>query len=379
LRSGSLPWSPRFAETAAELSRALQSVDPDRFAEALSQEVARRSAAVLDGIEAYRNHPYSRDLPDPPVLWAEGATRLLDYGGAPEAADAGGRPVFFVPSLINRAYVLDLSRDISLLRWLAAKGFRPLLVDWGRPGPVERGFDLTDYIAGRLEAALEAALDAAGERLPVVGYCMGGTLALGLAHRRQRDIAGLCLMATPWDFHADQGAQARLVSRAMLPFAPMIDALGEMPTDLVQVLFAALDPQLAARKFAAFGRLPQDTPKARAFVALEDWLNDGVPLVAKVARECLFAWYGENGTANGNWRIAGRVVDPAAVELPSLSLIPANDRIVPPASSQALAKRLHRGDSFQPPLGHIGMVVGSGARAAVWEPMANWLWGLSPP
>jgi polyhydroxyalkanoate synthase len=340
--------------------------------------VARRGAAVLDGIEAYRKHPYSRDLADPPVLWSEGTTRLLDYGGAPEASDSAGPPVLFVPSLINRAYVLDLSREVSLLRWLAARGFRPLLVDWDRPGPEERRYSLTDYIAGRLEAALDAALEATGDRMPVVGYCMGGTLALALAQRRRRDISGLCLMATPWDFHADQAAQARLVAKAMLPFVPVIESLGEMPTDLIQVLFAALDPQLAARKFATFGRLPQNTDKARAFVALEDWLNDGVPMAAGVARECLFGWYGENMTATGDWRIAGRVVDPSRVDMPVLSLIPANDRIVPPASSQALAERLPHGEAFQPPLGHIGMVVSSGARLKLWEPMAEWLARLSP-
>ncbi|MDX1709888.1 MAG: alpha/beta fold hydrolase [Rhodovibrionaceae bacterium] len=364
---------PQFAQAAADLRRDLENADPDAFAQALAREVARRNAAVLDGIEAYRQHPYSRDLPDPPVVWEEGTTRLLDYGGAPEATDPLGPPILFIPSLINRSYVLDLSGEISLLRWLAARGFRPLLVDWDRPGPDERAFGLTEYVAGRLEAALDAALDEAGQRMPAVGYCMGGTLAVGLAHRRQRDLTGLCLMATPWDFHADQGAQARLLARSMLPFAGIVDALGEMPTDFIQVLFTALDPQLAARKFAAFARLPQDTPKARAFVALEDWLNDGVPLAAPVARECIFDWYGQNATANANWRVAGRLVNPAEVEIPALSLIPANDRIVPPASSQTLADLLPAGQDFQPPLGHIGMVVSGGAQKGVWELMAEWL------
>ena len=60
-----------------------------------------------------------------------------------------------VPSLINRAYILDLAPETSLLRYLAAAGMRPLLVDWGSPGAVERGFGLTEYIAGRLEAAAD--------------------------------------------------------------------------------------------------------------------------------------------------------------------------------------------------------------------------------
>src|SRR3546814_6860749 len=94
-------------------------------------------------------------------------------------------PVLVVPSLINRAYVLDLTAERSLLRWLAAHGLRPLLLDWGRPGAEERDFTLTDYIAGRLERALDA-LRAEEAAPPVLlGYCMGGLLALGLARSEE--------------------------------------------------------------------------------------------------------------------------------------------------------------------------------------------------
>ena len=58
--------------------------------------------------------------------------------------------------------------------------------------------------------------------------------------------------------------------------------------------------------------------------------------------------------------------------LPALSLIPANDRIVPPGSSRALADRLPQSEVLQPNLGHIGMVVSFKARTAVWDPLAAW-------
>ena len=43
---------------------------------------------------------------------------------------------------------------------------------------------------------------------------------------------------------------------------------------------------------------------AALFVALEDWLNDGVPLPAPVARQCLAGWYGRNEPGRLAWRIA---------------------------------------------------------------------------
>ncbi|MDJ0946118.1 MAG: alpha/beta fold hydrolase [Kiloniellales bacterium] len=368
--SGSLPWKDEKA--AAGLRKALQSVDPDDFAEALDGAVRARSLQLLRGIQAYQRHPYRRDLSDPSTIWQEGTTRLLDYGRKAVKGRGTGPVLLFVPSLINRGYILDLAADCSLVRDFAARGFRALLVDWDRPGAEERRFTLTDYIAGRLEGALDAALALDDGPVVAVGYCMGGLLALALALRRQHDLAGLVLMATPYDFHAGGAAQARALSRATLSLGPTLDLLGELPVDAIQALFAVLDPQLVVRKFLSFGRLDPDNPKAAAFVALEDWLNDGVPLAAPVARECLQGWYGENTPGEGRWQVAGRAVDPAKLDLPALSLIPANDRIVPPGSAQALADRLPRGEVLAPTLGHIGMVVSFKARKAVWDPLADW-------
>ena len=84
-----------------------------------------------------------------------------------------------------------------------------------------------------------------------------------------------------------------------------------LPVDLLQTLFALLDPWGVADKYRAFAGMPQDSERAMLFVALEDWLNDGVPLAAEVARSCLGEWYGENAPARGAWRIAGLPIEPA--------------------------------------------------------------------
>jgi polyhydroxyalkanoate synthase len=374
------------AQKRENLRREIANADPNGFAAALQRETTRRHLDLLRGIQAYRAHPYTRALSDPPALWQEGTTRLLDYGQCPEAADPNGTPLLVVPSLINRAYILDLKPELSLLRHLAGLGFRPLLVDWDRPGAQERGFSLTDYIAGRLERALDAACAAAGGPMPAVGYCMGGLLALALAERRRRDVTALALLATPWDFHADpeaggagaqggrgQAPQARVAATGAQALEPAMQALGYLPVDALQTLFQGLDPLTGVRKFLTFAHLDPHSAKAETFVALEDWLNDGVPLAAAVARECLYGWYGRNDTARGRWKIAGRAVDPARVTQPALCLLPAQDRIVPPASAAALGGALPNAEVQSPALGHIGMVVSAKAKTEAWAPLAEWL------
>ncbi|WP_218822766.1 alpha/beta fold hydrolase [Tistlia consotensis] len=368
------PLPRALAERSAELRQSLGDVDPERFGAALDRAISARGRSLVEAIERYRRHPYRRRLTDPPTLWADGPARLLDYGAAGGSADRrDGPPLLVVPSLINRAYVLDLSERRSLLRWLAGAGFRPLLLDWGAPDAERRQFTLTDYVAGTLDGALDAVLEVSGRAPLLLGYCMGGLLALALAQRRQRDLAGLALLATPWDFHAGSTLHGPLGRAAVLGCAPALDLFGELPVDAIQALFASLDPELGVRKFLAFARLDPDGRRAEDFVALEDWLNDGVPLAAPVARECLGGWYGENTPARGLWRIAGRPVEPAAVELPSLVLVPAQDRIVPPASALALGEAIPGAEIRRPATGHIGMVVSGGAPEAVWRPLADWL------
>lgn len=367
-----LPWHPTVKDRADVLLRALAAADPDKVAAAVDREVRRRLDELETGLRRYRKHGFHREIDPPRAVWRDGTTRLYDYAGIAGAPE-DGMPLLLVPSLVNRSYILDLTAERSLVRFLCRRGFRPFLVDWDRPGPKERRFTLDDYILDRLSAVLDKVIDRTGRKPAVIGYCMGGNLALGLALARPREVSALALLATPWDFHAERADLARATAHAMTPWMPMFETLGEMPVDILQSLFFALDPFLGARKFRSFAKVDPDSAKAREFVALEDWLNDGVALAAGVARECVLGWYGENTPARGEWRLRGMAVRPEKITVPSFVVIPEQDRIVPPASAQALAKALPNATLHQPPLGHIGMVVGGQAEAALWQPLALWL------
>jgi polyhydroxyalkanoate synthase len=364
-------WHPSLRERSRALAHDLAQAEPEALRKAVGAEVRRRLDELERGIRLYRHHPYRRDAASPPSVWSQGTTRLLDYGVF--APRPEGAPLLVVPSLVNRGYILDLQPGRSLVRRLAADGFRPLFVDWGQPGADERHFDLTAYIAGRLCAALDRVHELTGRPPVVIGYCMGGQLALALAQLRSRDVGGLVLLATPWDFHAEKPEMARAVAATIAPWLPLFDHLDGMPVDVLQGLFAALDPFLVVRKFCAFARLDPASDRAREFVALEDWLNDGVPLAAAVARECLLGWYGDNTPGRGAWQVAGQPIRPESVAMPTLVVVPEQDRIVPPLSALALAKAVPGATVLTPSFGHIGMVSSSRAPKELWPQIAAWL------
>ena len=277
-----------------------------------------RLARVLAGVRRYQSAPRPPARPPKPELARIGATTLRDFGGS-------GPPVVVVPSLINPPTVLDLAPGNSLLEYLAGAGLRPLLVDWGTPGEAERGFNLGDHVTDRLLPLIEAV----GEPVALAGYCLGGTLTVAAAALRGPErVTKVALLAAPWRF-GGYSAEARAAMAGWWKQAEAFAApLGALPMDMLQPLFWSLDPDALAAKYERLAALPD----IAAFVALEDWANDGPPLTLAAARE-LAALYANDATGRGEWRIGGRTIDPARLRMPILDIIAGNDRIVPPAAA----------------------------------------------
>jgi len=327
------------------------------FLQLLRSETAtssERARAALAGLRAYQQAERALRPPEMPIAAQIGRASLRDYGGA-------GPPVVFVPSLINPPYVLDLGEHVSLLRWLSGAGVRPLLLDWGAPRPEERNLD----IAGHVETLLLPLLDALGERMALAGYCIGGTMAIAAAARRP--VRGLALIAAPWHFSGFPRAARDDLVALWEQAKPTAEPMGVLPMEALQTSFWRLDPARTIRKFEDFGKLPPDSEAARGFVALEDWANDGPPLSLGAGRQLLCDFFGSDLPGQGEWRVGGQPVDIGELDCPILDIVSTTDRIVPAASAAGI------GTGLKLDLGHVGMIVGSRGRQALWEPLGRWL------
>jgi polyhydroxyalkanoate synthase len=335
---------------------------------ALKKEIERLAgehyAAFAKGVAAYQQSSFKRNIAAPKTLWREGTTRLLDFGTGSKNA------VLVIPSLINRYHVLDIEPEASFLRRLAKRGYRPLLVDWGEPGRVEKDFTVDDYIK-RLTKALAQAYALNKGKLPVIGYCMGGVFTAALAALSPTYISKLVFLATPWDFHA--GEENERQTAIVNQLVPLLKQWGELPIDVMQAFFIMLAPFAVLDKFIRFGGFAPKSPEAKSFVLLEDWVNDGVPLPKEVARQCLNDWYASNQTGHGKWKVMGKAIKPSQVKIPSLHVIPARDRIVPPESAEALAKQMTHATVLRPSFGHVSMMAHRNAATALWPQIFDWL------
>src|SRR5689334_977506 len=167
--------APRPLPLFLELVRRISEQDPQLARDALAglraYEVAQRQPGRTPMLEAAR----------------VGGACLRDHGGA-------GPPVVLIPSLINPPRILDLDEQSSLASALAGMGRRCLLLDWGKAA--ERKLD----IGGHIEELLLPLLRSIGEPAALVGYCLGGTMAIAAANLVECD--QVVTLASPWRFAA---------------------------------------------------------------------------------------------------------------------------------------------------------------------------------
>jgi polyhydroxyalkanoate synthase len=324
------------------------------FLHLLREQTAANPARLQAALEGLRKYQEAVRAPAPapmPVLAQANGASLRDYGGA-------GPIVLFVPSLINPPNVLDMG-ERSLLRWLAGRGRRVLLLDWGWPGEDRRDTS----VAGHVERILLPLMAELGEPADLVGYCLGGTMALAAARPgRARSVATL---AAPWHFSGFADESRANLDRLWASAQPTVSALGVLPMEVLQCAFWNLDPARTIAKFEAFAAL--EGAEARTFVLLEDWANDGPPLSGAAAREMFEGLFRDDLPGTGQWKVAGTLIDPESLPIPLLNIVSTTDGIVPATTAPRAGERLDLA------LGHVGMVVGSRAREMVWEPLAGWL------
>lgn len=343
--------------------------DPEKLRQAVGAEAKSRAEAFLSGLLRYLETPYRRQMKEPPTVWRKGSARLLNYSIDPTS---GGKVVLFVPSLINRYYILDLDEERSLLRYLAAHGFKTLLLDWGAPTKTEKDFSCSDYVTNILLQAIEFVHRTTGKPVNLAGYCMGGVLSLAASVIKQKLVNSLALFATPWNFHCES-FKPFILDKGWHPTIEALIAKHDfLPADAIQSLFYWTDPWVFENKYRRFAEM-ENQKEIDEFVVLEQWVNDGVPMTIPLTRECLIGWAQKNQLALGRWQVEGQTINPKDIKRQVLMVMPENDHIVPKDCAEPLARAIPGAAILRPHAGHVSMIVGKNAKKEVWQPFTRWL------
>lgn len=305
------------------------------------------------------------------VVATSGPMRVVRYRSD---ARVHATPVVLIPSIINRAYVLDLRPGQSLAEHLLGLGLDVFLIDWGTPRAVDQGLGFADYGRRLIEVALRAVRRESGaKQAHLLGYCLGGTFALTAAASGVAGIASVVAMTTPVDL-AERGPLGVLTDARLLDLERLARAWPVVPGPALWAAFQALDPVGIGRKWRGFRRRRKDAEFRARFEAQETWLADPVPVTRTALLDVVEGLYRQNRLAGGTLSFRGRPVRLAQGRAPVLNLIAESDTLVPASASLAL-ERLWGGPvtTHLFPGGHIGVTVGSRAPKHLWTVAGSWL------
>lgn len=320
----------------------------------LVREVGERdpelARAALAGLASYQRAERSAAATERSVVASVHGSSLRSCGGT-------GAPVVLVPSLINPPRILDLDPACSLANALGSNG-QIYLLDWG-PASARLDLDIKAHITDRL-LPLVATLD---KPVVLIGYCLGGTMAMAAGALEPR-VSAVVTLAAPWHFTAYPPEARSALERLWNDALPSSEQLGVLPMEVLQAAFWSLDPQRVVAKFAALSDWDSSSPEFRRFIALEDWANAGEALPLPAARELLVDLFGRDQSGTGKW------LGSALPACPSLHITATADRIVPADTAPHIGQRLSS------PAGHVGMIVGRSAPNALYAPLRQWLEAL---
>jgi polyhydroxyalkanoate synthase len=316
----------------------------------VSEQQPELAAKALEGLRLYEDAPRRAHHRQRPAVARIGPAALRHCGG-------DGPPAVLVPSLINPPDVLDLDETVSLADAVAKMGRQALLVDWGAARERVR-LDLGAHVTDLLQPLL-GELD---EPPALIGYCLGGTMAIAAANLEP--VERVVTLAAPWRFSAYPRASRDSLLRLWESTKRAAGELGALPMEVLQSAFWSLDPKRTVAKFASFANADPHSAAARRFITLEDWANDGEPLPCPTARELIEELFGADLPGIGRWRVGGQAITDR-LRCPLLNITATADRITPAATAPA-------GEALQAGSGHVGMIVGS-ARSKLHQALFEFL------
>lgn len=326
LSPGNFPWSnPEVLEAAAH-SGGLNFV---RGAALLYDDLARaqerRPPAGYDGWRLGDNIAATPGQ----VIYRNRLMELIQY--APAGATVKREPVLIVPAWIMKYYILDLTPEESLIRYLVEAGFSVFAISWKNPAREQSDLTFEDYRKlGVLEAMDAIARVTGAQRLHAVGYCLGGTLmaaaAAMLARTGDDRLASLTLLAAQTDFSASGPLSAFTTEKQLAALDDLMAAEGGLDGQRMAAAFYGLkaNEMLWPRAVQRY-LLGQAKPAS----ALEYWLADVTQMPARMHSQYLRWMYLENRLARGEYEADGQKIGLKDIRCPLFVLGAEQDHIAP--------------------------------------------------
>ncbi|KAF0248236.1 MAG: polyhydroxyalkanoate synthase [bacterium] len=284
-------------------------------------------------------------------------------------------PVLIVNSLINKYYILDLMPGKSYVEYLVNQGLNVYIIDWGTPEISDSILALEDYINSFLVSIVKQVLKHANaKKLSMIGYCMGGTMALMYTAIREQYLKNLVLLATPINFHNDS-LLSLWGSPENFNVDKFIDVYGNVPKEILYSTFMMLKPLKNVSKYVDLVENIHEPEYIKVFNAFNYWIKDTVSVAGETFRQFIKYGYQQNLLVKNLFPLGHRIINLGNISCPVLGVVAEHDEIVPLKSSEILMDLISSKDKelLKVKGGHHSISIGLSAITIVWPKTLEWL------
>lgn len=263
------------------------------------------------------------------VVYRNSLFELLQFKATTE--EVYQTPIVIFPPWINKYYILDLSPQNSLIRYLVDKGHTVFVVSWVNPDPSHSALGLSDYLKDGLLTAIDQVLAITGtKKVNAVGYCIAGTLltcALAYLAQTDRDIINKASFFTAMTDFAEPGELGSFIEDGFLEgIRAEVTENGILDGFFMSRAFSFLRSSDLVYTPAVKSYMMGEKPKA---FDLLFWNSDSTNMPATMSLEYLENLYRDNELARGVFHLMGKALNIADITTPIFLVATQTDHIAP--------------------------------------------------